>query len=578
MRFAAGLQPQMPVISNIEDLPLQDESAPVIAAGEDGEEAACGISDDIQGAVNGDVEDGAEQGNSSCQDGAAADPPAEEEAPTDAAAPKPALRQADLLNDLGEKWIFYLDEIDSSKAPSAQTFEGQLKEVGSFDTLKEFWRNWTALEVESLKEGVNLRMFRAGIKPTWEDPANRAGGKWVARNLAPGSRGRTWPTVALAMVQGLLKGEVNERVCGLVLSTRQGTDSIQVWCGNDFDPKVAGDKATVGSVLQKLVAGKPGDSTAFAYQPHVSNAGAKKKAAGMTATATVGEKSKSALSKKEEVQAWLTSINLEEYYDAFIADGFDDMRSLIALEDAELTELGMKKGHKKRFFAARDKILEAQHPQQQQGGVARPTPAAKFRAEPRVWQDGTSMAGNWRDGPTKAPAREASAPAGPKPKAPPGGPHGEYGGKGGTFKRPETSPAAPSTSTHGGLSRPTTQPTSSGATALQQLQYLAQVHSLQQQANMLGPMLSYGIPTSLSAAGVPAYATPYGGAAGAYSGGDWASLLAAMQAQGAWQTPGPSSSSSDPHDTKSSAFKLNPQAAAFKPSRPMPPSSSSNQR
>jgi hypothetical protein len=33
-----------------------------------------------------------------------------------------------------------------------------------------------------LPDGTNLRLFKYGIKPTWEDPANERGGKWVIRN------------------------------------------------------------------------------------------------------------------------------------------------------------------------------------------------------------------------------------------------------------------------------------------------------------------------------------------------------------------------------------------------------------
>lgn len=47
--------------------------------------------------------------------------------------------------------------------------------------------------------------------------------------------------------------------------------------------------------------------------------------------------------------------NAQEYFEDFVAEGYDDMRSIVALDEADLADLGFKKGHKKRFLAARDK-------------------------------------------------------------------------------------------------------------------------------------------------------------------------------------------------------------------------------
>ena len=56
-------------------------------------------------------------------------------------------------------------------------------------------------QVHDLKENCNLRLFQKGIKPVWEDPANKNGGKWVARGLPREDRKTLWPTLVLAMVQ-----------------------------------------------------------------------------------------------------------------------------------------------------------------------------------------------------------------------------------------------------------------------------------------------------------------------------------------------------------------------------------------
>jgi translation initiation factor 4E len=35
------------------------------------------------------------------------------------------------------------------------------------------------LKLTPFEEGTNLRLFKGGIKPMWEDPSNEKGGKWV---------------------------------------------------------------------------------------------------------------------------------------------------------------------------------------------------------------------------------------------------------------------------------------------------------------------------------------------------------------------------------------------------------------
>ena len=53
----------------------------------------------------------------------------------------------------------------------------------------------------------------------------------------------------------------------------------------------------------------------------------------------------------------ISLFSLQEYYEDFIADGYDDMRSIAALEEGDLAEMGFKRGHKKRFLTARDRCV-----------------------------------------------------------------------------------------------------------------------------------------------------------------------------------------------------------------------------
>ena len=68
---------------------------------------------------------------------------------------------------------------------SRSEYESGIAVLGSFSTVRDFWRKWSAVYESSiakkkLPERCNLLMFKSGIKPTWEDPLNASGGRWVS--------------------------------------------------------------------------------------------------------------------------------------------------------------------------------------------------------------------------------------------------------------------------------------------------------------------------------------------------------------------------------------------------------------
>lgn len=69
-------------------------------------------------------------------------------------------------------------------------------------------------------------MFKEGITPTWEDPQNKAGGKWMLR-LKKGIASRYWEDILLAIIGEQF--DVGSEVCGAVLSVRNHEDIISVW-------------------------------------------------------------------------------------------------------------------------------------------------------------------------------------------------------------------------------------------------------------------------------------------------------------------------------------------------------------
>lgn len=129
--------------------------------------------------------------------------------------PDPAKKKADLLNP----------------------WEASLLHVGTFDTVEGFARHMNNVRLPSgLGKGANYHLFKDGIKPLWEDPANKNGGKWVM--LVRGQQSLVdsiWSNLSMALVGQVL--DPMDSVCGIVVSARPKMDRIQVWTrGRDDHP------------------------------------------------------------------------------------------------------------------------------------------------------------------------------------------------------------------------------------------------------------------------------------------------------------------------------------------------------
>jgi len=82
---------------------------------------------------------------------------------------------------------FYLFCVRSQKASrgmNCQDYNSQLKPLGSFNTVQGFWRYWNNIvDPSRFPNDSNLRLFKRGIKPMWEDASNIHGGRWVWSTL-----------------------------------------------------------------------------------------------------------------------------------------------------------------------------------------------------------------------------------------------------------------------------------------------------------------------------------------------------------------------------------------------------------
>lgn len=112
--------------------------------------------------------------------------------------------------------------------PKHSDYEKSTIALASIPTVEAFWTVYSHMKRPSLLPSVSdYHIFKKGIRPVWEDEANRKGGKWIVR-LKKGVADRYWEDLLLAMI-GDQFAEAGDEVCGAVLSVRGGEDVLSVW-------------------------------------------------------------------------------------------------------------------------------------------------------------------------------------------------------------------------------------------------------------------------------------------------------------------------------------------------------------
>lgn len=148
-----------------------------------------------------------------------------------------------------------------SNAPVAP-YENSIKSITTVRTVQEFWATYNYLSrPNDLSSTTDYHFFRDGIKPTWEDPKNSKGGKWILR-MPKGLASRYWEEVILAIMGGQFP---DSEVCGAVISIRYSEDILALWNKN------AGDREMVERLreaLKKILQLPAHAAATLEYKPH----------------------------------------------------------------------------------------------------------------------------------------------------------------------------------------------------------------------------------------------------------------------------------------------------------------------
>lgn len=151
-------------------------------------------------------------------------------------------------------------------AAAANPYENSIKAITTVHTVEEFWSTYNYLKrPNELGSGTtDYHCFREGVKPTWEDPANAKGGKWIVR-LPKGLASRYWEEVVLALMGGQFVGIPEGEITGLVISIRYSEDILGIWNRNAGDPEMV-DR--LRDAIKKVLQLPSHAYASMEYKPH----------------------------------------------------------------------------------------------------------------------------------------------------------------------------------------------------------------------------------------------------------------------------------------------------------------------
>ncbi|VVC88521.1 eukaryotic translation initiation factor 4E-1A-like [Leptidea sinapis] len=162
-----------------------------------------------------------------------------------------------IKHPLQYSWSLWIYVNDKSK-----TWEENLIELTTFDTVEDFWCLYHHIKLPTeLRQGNDYAVFKKGVRPMWEDDANKMGGRWlinIDRKQRSANLNKYWLDIILLMIGENF--ENSEAICGAVVNIRGKFDKIGVWTGHTYTKPVV----EIGKTLKEVL----GIQTKFGFEVH----------------------------------------------------------------------------------------------------------------------------------------------------------------------------------------------------------------------------------------------------------------------------------------------------------------------
>ena len=96
--------------------------------------------------------------------------------------------------------------------------------------------------INEVISNTDYLIFKKGIRPEWEDPANKDGGKWVVTLPIEDDMveecDRAWLQILLYVIGGLFSKEERDTINGMIFSIRDKHLRISLWCNNSTNKEL----------------------------------------------------------------------------------------------------------------------------------------------------------------------------------------------------------------------------------------------------------------------------------------------------------------------------------------------------
>ncbi|XP_075232427.1 eukaryotic translation initiation factor 4E1 [Lycorma delicatula] len=158
--------------------------------------------------------------------------------------------ELNIKHPLHNTWTLWYYENDRKK-----TWEKNQCEITSFDTVEDFWSLFNHIKAASeLRQGCDYSLFKKGIRPMWEDEANKQGGRWLIsleKKQRDNDLDEFWLEIMLCMI-GEAFDDYSDEICGAVVNVRSKGDKIGVWTADAVKGKGEGVIAIGKKLKERL--------------------------------------------------------------------------------------------------------------------------------------------------------------------------------------------------------------------------------------------------------------------------------------------------------------------------------------
>ena len=133
---------------------------------------------------------------------------------------------------LHRQWTYHFS-LPSENPQRGKWDESAITPVSDVATVQQFWYMFhTLARPTSLPLRADVHFFLRSVQPTWEEPANASGGRWLIeyKRGEEEALSGAWLNTLLAIVGEQFTD--SDEVMGVVLSVRKGKNKLQLWTRN----------------------------------------------------------------------------------------------------------------------------------------------------------------------------------------------------------------------------------------------------------------------------------------------------------------------------------------------------------